>query len=542
MRRGVIVVVCVLGLSACDSQQEALSPGSPQAALTTDAKLKTPLAVTPTSLVFTVLGVDQAETLTVTVRSGGKLTASTSPQCEGVATVSPNETRVDRRHGTFFVVTPVGTGACRVVVADKKGNAANVEVLVDTTPPPSLYDYWTPIALNPSEGGTATLTLESPTVITAARVVLQTGGTVDLVRRSTHRWTVTLPVTDLLAGYTPGDAHQFVGFLDLYDGGTRTLRHNVFVNVRDLTMPDVAVSTITPDLQSSPHVVNLRFDSLSSGYADPVTPLQRLYQAFPDAFDFLAVVSQVNYYANRTYHRVKNDIAGLGLQDFDYTATYGSAGRLQGIITYPISSYFDLGETGSVHEIGHRWMAYLSTPSLASTVYHWPLSDIAYGIMGMSQGLDNQGVAFPFEIVPQPGGDYLLRCIEPAREYNDLELYLMGLLPKDSVGTHFVFTDQTQTPTCGGLLHGPVQTLTIADVIASDGERPPASQRSFAIATLVLSRGRLLSQDEMAFFDHMAERGEERVELPFTSGFSRGMTKPFYLATGGRATLVTQVQ
>jgi len=55
----------------------------------------------------------------------------------------------------------------------------------------------------------------------------------------------------------------------------------------------------------------------------------------------------------------------------------------------------------------------------------------------------------------------------------------------------------------------------------------------------VLSAGGLLSPSEMAFFDHMAARGEARVELPFTAGLSSGITKPFYLATGERGTLST---
>jgi len=51
-----------------------------------------------------------------------------------------------------------------------------------------------------------------------------------------------------------------------------------------------------------------------------------------------------------------------------------------------------------------------------------------------------------------------------------------------------------------------------------------------------------LTAEEMAFFDYMAGRGAARTELTYTSGFSRGLTKPFYLATGGRAALKTRMR
>ena len=119
----------LLTLAACDSERPPLSPSELQADVVTDAKVKAPLAVTPTSLTFTAIGEEQAETLTVTSRAGGFLTSS-SPSCAGIATVSSGKVHIDRRHGTFFIVTPLGVGNCTVVVTDKKGNAASVAVTV----------------------------------------------------------------------------------------------------------------------------------------------------------------------------------------------------------------------------------------------------------------------------------------------------------------------------------------------------------------------------------------------------------------------------
>ena len=58
----------------------------------------------------------------------------------------------------------------------------------------------------------------------------------------------------------------------------------------------------------------------------------------------------------------------------------------------------------------------------------------------------------------------------------------------------------------------------------------------------MLSGERFLDKDEMAFFNHMAARAEAQTELPYSLGFGSGMTKPFYLATGERATLTSTMR
>jgi hypothetical protein len=224
----------------------------------------------------------------------------------------------------------------------------------------------------------------------------------------------------------------------------------------------------------------------------------------------------------------------------------GSATRLKGLIHFPIDGLFDLAETSCIHEIGHQWMSFLKLAALRRGQPHWPLGDVAYGIMGWSPP-GGQGMEFPFALVPQPNGDYLVQGAPAATEFNDLELYLMGLVPKEEVRPHFVFDNQDQASELrpGGTLRGPVTRFTIDDVIAAEGgprlPAPAEAQKEFRLATIVLSKDRLLSAAEMAFFDHLAARGEATTELPFTSGRVQGTTKPFFLATGRRATLSTRV-
>jgi hypothetical protein len=352
----------------------------------------------------------------------------------------------------------------------------------------------------------------------------------------------TIPVSDALAAYTTGDLHAFVGYLDYYAGATRTMRGNLFVNVRDGGVPSVTVTQSAPDAQRSPHVVNIRYDSLFLGGGIPTAIPRRFYQLFGDDYDFLGVVEQADVYANRNYQGVKNTETGFGAAAFDNSSAEGSAGRLLGLVDFPISNFFDLAEKAALHEIGHRWMVYLPPPFSIAGQSHWPISDMAYGMMGFSIA-GGEGGEFNFTI-QQSGSNYVLHATTRATHYNDLEMYLMGLAPASEVAPHVVFQNQTQTLVDGGTLAGPATTFTIDDLVAALGPRTPAfgqTKTSFSFGTIVLSTGRLLSADEMAFFDYLAGRGEATVALRFTSGFANGTTLPFFLATNGRGQLSTVI-
>ena len=404
---------------------------------------------------------------------------------------------------------------------------------------------WEPrvVAVDQKDDVTLTVGVDRPP--TRLEIVLSGGGTVRLNPISPNLYRATLSAEQVLSGYQTGDDHNVVGFLEAYEDSARIMRLVLNANVRHQAMPNVPITTLSPGTaQMSPHVVNLRYDSPHLAEQVPPDIIRSFYTYFGDDYDFIAVVEQFRPRAGaRFYRRVRNDTLGLGLPLLDNGATYGSPSRLQGIVDYPIDSFFDLAEKGSIHELGHRWISYLNDPALTLAQGHWLISDLAYGIMGgSSSGV--QGFGFPWTLVEQPDGDYLVQDTEFARTFNDLELYLMGLVPKEEVGEHFVFQNQDQTPRHGGVLAGPVDRVTIDDIIAVYGPRVPGAdeaQTSFRIATIVLSWGCLLSPAEMAFFDHMAARGEYTTPLDYTIGLGRGVTYPFYLATGRQATLSTSL-
>ena len=362
------------------------------------------------------------------------------------------------------------------------------------------------------------------------------------------RWGITLTAAQALFGYQPDDDanHNFVGFLDVFSDGTRIQRRNVFVNVLDRNIPDSTILTIGPTVQISNHVVNIWKPDLDLEHGlQTSTITQQFYQNFEDDFDFINLVFTLpSFPQNRGHFAVQNNVEGIGLRLFNNAAVYGSNGRLQGITLFPIDSMFDLAETAAVHELGHQWINFLTLPILASGSPHWPISSLARGIMGFSIPPTQQGGEFSFNLVSLPDGNFQLQQMEPLREFTDLDLYLMGLLPPHEVGSHIAFVNQNQFDQIhnGGVLLGPVETVTVDDVIAKEGPRIPdssVSQKLFRVATVIVTKERLLNKNEMEFFDHLAARGEATELLPFSSGFTKGMTKPFFLATGGRASLIT---
>jgi hypothetical protein len=199
-----------------------------------------------------------------------------------------------------------------------------------------------------------------------------------------------------------------------------------------------------------------------------------------------------------------------------------------------------------VHEIGHAWMNYATDTMLSRGVAHWPASDLASGRMG----LNAEGSGFNWQIIPIGDGNYRLQT--PAwpptiksLEFRPLELYIMGLLPADSVTPALILPSTVNPYT---ITEGMITTATsysIDSYIAAHGTRVPAfsaSPKEFALATVVLSYGRLLSSVEMAYFDFLAAQTESEVELPSSVlGFASGVSWPFWIITGGRARLRSRI-
>ncbi len=361
-----------------------------------------------------------------------------------------------------------------------------------------------------------TITLVGDSNVTSADFRFRNATVVPMTSTGPSTFQITLTAEQAISGYRTGEIQNYIGSVRTYASGTQTDSDGVELNIKDETMASVPITPVGTDAQRSPHVANLRYDTPFTGEGSPDAVLQRFYERFPDTFDFAAIVAA---------HQNEVFFAGR----FQGPGSSSGSSMLDGVLIYPGDGGFDLGAYLALHELSHNWMNFSDYPPLTTNGGHWPASDLLQGVLGRGNGY------FPFDLVPE-GGNY--RLVRGGRTgFNDLELYKMGLIPPEQVGTHFVFNNQSQPTAAEGVLWtGPVTTFGVSDIIASDGpQNPPfsTSKKDFRIASIVLSEGRLLTPTEMAYFDHVAARAAAR--KPFTVRTSS--TDPWYPATGGRATL-----
>ena len=348
------------------------------------------------------------------------------------------------------------------------------------------------------------------------------------------------------AAHVKESLHNTIAFVKYKSAsGALLYSSNFGVNVRDATMPDVAITPLAADAQRAPYVLNLRVDTPLYGATAPTATVRRALQLLGDTFDYVAIVANVSSRNNRFFVAVRNDVAGIGLPPMDNSGAWGSAGRLRGLIHFPLDVYFDAGDEGMVHEIGHTFINYATAPILKTGVPHWPLSSLASGVMGFSVPGSRAGEDFPWVVTPQADGSYRIFSQAVTHTYTDWDLYLMGLAPASSVSPALILPSTLSASAITEGMPTTATSYTIAEYIAAHGTRVPSeatAPKDFNVAYVVLSYGRLLSPAEMAFFNANAARAESTAGLPSSVGFSGGTTVPFYLATGGRARLHARLQ
>ncbi len=267
---------------------------------------------------------------------------------------------------------------------------------------------------------------------------------------------------------------------------------------------------------------------------------EKLYAVYPDSFDFVIVMpahplfDPTRGYAENTpyFVRAKNDVQRIGMDLFDNTDDFSSAGRLRGMI------YHSWG-TGQIldHEIGHAWAAdigegYELTRCPDCYGNHWnPLSDIA-----------GQMAAFLFHPDAELGAGHLMANGDGTwrieRESGDdcpfsmLDLYVMGLAPPEDVPPIHVLVNP-DTSDHERVTAESVETYTIEDIMALEGgERIPAygkAPKHFDVAFVVVGP-REFTAAEYAFYSLIPKyfasthRGDDALTT-------------FHHATGGHGSL-----
>jgi len=118
----------------------------------------------------------------------------------------------------------------------------------------------------------------------------------------------------------------------------------------------------------------------------------------------------------------------------------------------------------------------------------------------------------------------------------------MGLLAIEEVRPHVVLKNQ-DVPPRAGLKVGPVIEVTGGMIVAKVGPRVPdyrTSPKTFRLATVLLSE-QPLPADAMWFYDYFSARAEATAELAVNPREGPRTTLPFYLSTGKRGRVITQL-
>jgi hypothetical protein len=280
-----------------------------------------------------------------------------------------------------------------------------------------------------------------------------------------------------------------------------------------LLRKDIAATPVTAlnaNISKASHMVAVksdRFDAdrymrYNAGAGDSAALTKSLYAVLPDAFDQILLYSTYLLQGVRSTNRgengisgihymVKNEVKGIGQGASDWTASYGSAGRLQAV-----NAFWSYGLQGPLvnHEITHTWEAFLYHSNQLQSGGHW----YANNSLGMTWK-DNGN------------GTFTLSCNEPMLKASPMTLYLMGAGPSSAVPHVRSLNNNEQFGPgyeCSKQITKPFSTISINDLIALNGVREPAygvAPKNFSLLFAVQSYNRSLNATEMTFFNTLAK-------------------------------------
>jgi hypothetical protein len=233
----------------------------------------------------------------------------------------------------------------------------------------------------------------------------------------------------------------------------------------------------------------------SENEVDEVAVARKYFASFPDEVQQLVVYTSRHLTAQGTfaYERgVKNEINGMGDEIYDYSADYGSAGKLESFVMmdslgkYPddLTQRFLNGVDSPLsilaHETGHRWLARAlvrdgvttSDVLLGRQLAHWSFFMNSYASFLEGNEIQDLG-----------GGRF--QTTAASVRYSPLDQYLMGLRGPDEVPSFFYVADVTgttsardRTPQTGVPFSGTRHDVSLGDVIAALGRRSPTASDS----------------------------------------------------------------
>jgi hypothetical protein len=285
------------------------------------------------------------------------------------------------------------------------------------------------------------------------------------------------------------------------------------------------------------------------GSLDTSAVAQKFYRTHGDLYDQLVIWTDQRLLRDAFAYEttVANEIRGIGIETFDVSRDFGSAGRLRSMAVMDALSKYPsdptarvpgIGENSTLsvlgQEVGHRWLAFLtfrdhngrtSQSLLGRGAAHWSFFfDSDASVM---EGNDIEDLG---------GGSF--RTVATVQRYSALDQYAMGLLRDSDVPPFFWVESPTNIvpnrvtedgPQTGVTFNGTRRTVLIQDVIAVEGARQPSAPES----------PRLHRQ---AFIYVTTSAATDQAEVAKLDNIRRQWVTFFSQATNGRMTAETTLR
>jgi hypothetical protein len=313
------------------------------------------------------------------------------------------------------------------------------------------------------------------------------------------------------------------------------------------------------------------------GQQAPAKIAKELYEIFSDSFDIIFYVSNNEQKPNNVYYGIlsgiSNHITGIGKNIGGRNAQFGSksspskekadfyksksisplpVGKLKAISHF---SYLEAIKRGpTLHELAHIWANHIVDTKILDcndsecktfkerpNHAHWNYSNIAghaggsfVGIKKVAQKKDTYKF-IKLDCTP-PNVNYKMdHCGGNMWPYPPLELYLMGLIPKDKVADFETYSGLQAVADKSEIIIKKINHYSIDDIIKKLGPRIPSykdSQKEFRIITVLLTKKDPTEKEWSSLKEQLAwltHKGTDNIATSFN----------FWEATGGRASLVS---
>jgi hypothetical protein len=265
---------------------------------------------------------------------------------------------------------------------------------------------------------------------------------------------------------------------------------------------------------------------------DVVAVAKTFYRGHPDAFDQLVIWTDTSVVSGNAFafeSTLANEVQGIGLEVFDTSREFGSAGRLRSFTLMDrLAKYPDdpttrfLGENNTLsvlgQEVGHRWLAYLN--------FRDHLGQRSEELLGRDQAhwsffMDSDASVMEGNDIEALGGS-MFRTVAAVRRYSRLDQYAMGLVGPADVPQFFYVDspmnlsqpkDKESAPQVGVTFVGTQRIVLIDHVIAIHGPRIPSAAESSKVHrqafVYIVGGGRAVDPGQIAKLDRIRRQWEE---------------------------------